>query len=75
MSSSDAHRDEEILHSGDEEDDTVQHPDSEDESGGEQDPELGEENPEQDEDTTPDRWDKSSATGTSPAASPNGSST
>ena len=62
MSSSDAHRDEEILHSGDEEDDSVQHPDSEDESRGEQDPELGEENPEQDEDTTPGRWEGSSVT-------------
>ena len=66
MSSSDVHRDDEILHSGGEEDDRDQHPDSEEEFGGEQDPKFEEEDPEQDddpvqgEDNTPGRWEGSS---------------
>ena len=66
MSSSDVHQDDEILHSGGEEEDRDQHPDSEEESGGEQDPEFEEEDseqgddPAQGDDNTPGRWEGSS---------------
>ena len=46
MSSSDALRDEEIIHSDEEGDDRIQHPDSDEETGAEQDTDFDGDDPE-----------------------------
>ena len=62
MSSSDALRDEEIIHSDEEGDDRIQHPYSDEETGAEQDTDFDGDDPEQDKDNTPGRWEGSSVT-------------